>query len=112
MGTELWSIIVVIIAGAIASFGPIFMKKGVEKFSIKSIYKNFNLILGVFFYATGALLFIPALKGGDLSILYPLVALMYVWISLLSVKMLGEKMNKFKWMGIFLIIIGVILINL
>ena len=36
------------------------------------------------------------LKGGDLSILYPFVALTYIWVSLLSVKFLGEKMNLIK----------------
>jgi uncharacterized membrane protein len=58
------------------------------------------------------LLFIPALKGGDLSVLYPFVALAYIWVSLLSVKFLGEKMNKFKWLGIALIIIGVSFIGI
>ena len=63
-------------------------------------------------YAVGTILFIPALKGGDLSILYPFVALAYVWVSLLSVKFLGEKMNLVKWIGIALIIIGVSLIGI
>ena len=63
-------------------------------------------------YALGTVLFIPALKGGDLSILYPFVALTYIWVSLLSVKFLGEKMNFMKWMGISLIIVGVSFIGI
>jgi len=57
-------------------------------------------------------LFIPALRGGELSVLYPLVALVYVWVSLLSVRFLGEKMNPMKWLGIALILLGVTLIGL
>jgi drug/metabolite transporter (DMT)-like permease len=108
---ELWAIALVIIAGMLGSFGPIFFKKGSEM-SFKYFYKNYNLIAGIFFYGIGTVLFIPALKGGDLSILYPLIALMYIWVSLLSVKLLGEKMNKFKWIGILLIVIGVSFIGL
>jgi len=108
---ELWAIALVLLGGAFGSFGPIYLKKG-SAMSFKYFYKNFNLIFGVFFYGVGTVLFIPALKGGELSILYPLVSLMYIWVSLLSVKMLGEKMNKFKWIGILLIILGVSLIGL
>ena len=74
--------------------------------------KNYNLFAGVALYGAGTVLFIPALKGGDLSVLYPFVALVYIWVSLLSVKFLGEKMNKFKWAGVALIIIGVTFIGL
>ena len=73
---------------------------------------NYHLFGGVILYALGTIFFIPALKGGDLSVLYPFVALGYIWVSLLSVKFLGEKMNKFKWIGISLIIIGVTFIGL
>ena len=112
MATQLWSIILVLIATIFGSFGPIFLKKGSNKFKIKTIHKNNNIIIGIIFYALATILFIPALKGGELSVLYPLVSLSYIWVSLLSIKMIGEKMNKFKWIGILLIIIGVIFIGL
>jgi len=67
---------------------------------------------GIALYAVGTALFIPALKGGDLSILYPFVSVTYVWVALLSVKYLGEKMNKYKWAGITLIILGVTFIGI
>jgi uncharacterized membrane protein len=111
MDTELWAVGLVVLGGMLGAFGPIFLKKG-SVMSFKHFYKNYNLILGVFFYGIGTVIFIPALKGGDLSILYPIVSLMYIWVSLLSIKMLGEKMNKFKWIGILLIIIGVSFIGL
>jgi uncharacterized membrane protein len=67
---------------------------------------------GIGFYGVSTAMFIPALKGGELSVLYPLVALTYVWVSLLSVKFLNEKMNKMKWIGILLILFGVTLIGI
>jgi uncharacterized membrane protein len=36
----------------------------------------------------------------------------YIWISILSVKYLKEKMNAFKWAGIGLIVVGAFLIGL
>jgi len=112
MATQLWAIGLVLIASTFGSFGPIFFKKGTKYLKLSTIYKNYNLILGFFCYALGTLLFIPALKGGELSVLYPFVSLSYIWVSLLSVKMIGEKMNKFKWIGVSSIIIGVIFIGL
>ena len=114
MATEPWAIGLVVLATLIGAFGPILLKKASEKklSSIKSLVNNHHLFAGVLIYALGTLFFIPALKGGELSVLYPFVALSYIWVSLLSVKFLGEKMNPRKWFGIALIIAGVSLIGI
>lgn len=114
MATELWAIGLVIIATLIGAFGPILLKKAsARKLSkISSLVKNYYLFGGISLYALGTVLFIPALRGGDLSILYPFVSVTYIWVSLLSVKFLGEKMNKHKWFGIALIIVGVTFIGI
>lgn len=114
MATQLWAIGLVISATLVGAFGPILLKKASEKklSSIKSLSTNYHLFGGIALYALGTLLFIPALKGGDLSVLYPFVALAYVWVSLLSVRFLGEKMNRLKWLGIALIILGVSFIGI
>ena len=113
MATQLWAIALVILATFVGAFGPILLKKASAKrlSKLSSLMTNYHLFGGVALYAIGTLLFIPALKGGDLSVLYPFVALAYIWVSLLSVKFLGEKMNKFKWIGIILIIVGVTFIG-
>jgi len=112
--TELWAIGLVMFATLVGAFGPILLKKASAKklSDIRSLMKNYHLIGGVGLYGVGTILFIPALRGGDLSILYPFVSLSYIWVSLLSVKFLGEKMNLIKWMGISLIIVGVSFIGI
>ncbi len=114
MATQLWSILLVILATIVGAMGPILLKKASAKklSKISTLIKNYELFGGIALYATGTLLFIPALKGGEVSVLYPFVALSYVWVSLLSVRFLGEKMNKHKWIGISLIILGVSFIGI
>ena len=114
MATQLWAVGLVILATLIGAFGPILLKKAsaMKLSSISALMKNYNLFIGVSLYGISTILFIPALKGGELSVLYPLVALAYIWVSLLSVKFLGEKMNKLKWLGIAMIIIGVSFIGI
>ncbi len=114
METQLWAIGLVVLACIIGSFGPIMLKKASSdiSFKIKSITKNYYLIGGFLFYGLGTVLFVPALKGGELSILYPLVSTTYIWVSLWSIIFLKEKMNKQKWAGVILVIVGVVFIGL
>ena len=114
MPAEMWAIGLVVLATLVGAFGPILLKKASAKklSKLSSLITNYHLFGGVFLYGIGTVLFIPALKGGDLSILYPFVSLTYIWVSLLSVKFLGEKMNLIKWLGIVFIILGVGFIGL
>ena len=112
--TQLLSVILVLIGCVAGAYGGILLKKGADtlKFRFWSLVRNKYLIWGVLIYGFGTITYILALRGGELSILYPLISTTYVWIAIMSQKILGEKMNKFKWLGIFLILIGVSLIGL
>ncbi len=114
MATELYAIGLVIVASFIGAFGAIYLKKGSKNFvpNIKKLITNWELILGLSLYVIPTILFIIALRAGELSVLYPFVATVYVWISIFSVKFLGEKMNMWKWAGIAAILFGVSLIGL
>lgn len=114
MATQLWAMLMVAAAAFIGGFGPIFLKKGALKFNLNPLkqIKNGNMLLGILFYALSTLLFIPALKGGELSVLYPIVSLGYVWTTLLAVWLLKEKMSWMKWLAIAIIILGVSLVGL
>ena len=113
MATELWAIGLVVLAVVVGSFGPIFLKRSSKTFSLNpfEMIKNYNLILGISFYAFGTVCFIPALKGGELSVLYPLIGLNYIFVAFYSRWMLKEKINFYKWAGMLAILIGVSLIG-
>jgi len=113
MTTQLWAIAMVLFATIIGAFGALYFKLGSETISIdiKKLIKNYKLILGFLFYGISSIFFIIALTGGELSVLYPFCAASYIWICLLSMKFLNEKMNKLKWLGIITIVIGITLIG-
>ena len=46
------------------------------------------LFCGYFLYGLGAVLFTLALRDGELSVLYPVISLTYVWVAILSVPIL------------------------
>ena len=68
---------------------------------------NAPLIFGYTLHGANALLLVLALRDGHLSLLYPLYALSYVWVNLLSVWLFHESMNAWKIGGVVLIISGV-----
>jgi uncharacterized membrane protein len=115
MATSILSIILILFAAVINALGPIYIKKSTAKgfsFKPKKMLKNKNLIKGTSFYLLSAVLFIPALKWGEISVLYPIGATTYIWVCLFSTRMLKEKMNLLKWAGIALILLGISFISI
>lgn len=114
MDTELWAIGAVILCTIIGSFGALLLKIGANKVSLnlRRLIKNYALIGGLLLYGFSTIIFIIALKHGELSVLYPFVAMVYVWIIILSKVFLKERLNLAKIVGIVLIIAGVSLIGI
>jgi len=104
-------ILLVIACTVFTSLGQIFWKLGVNGFLLSEVFTNFNLILGFVFYGIGLILLVMALKFGDLSLLYPFIALSFVWVALMSHFFLAEKLNLIKGLAIIVIIAGVSLIG-
>ena len=104
----------VIFATVFGAYGSFYMKKGAAKFNsnLKEQLKNYTLILGVSLMVFSSVMFIVALRFGELSVLYPITSITYIWVVLLSMKYLNEKMNTYKWMGIFFVVLGAILVTL
>ena len=113
MTTKLWAIGIILFSTLLTSTAQLFYKFGAEKLSldILSIITNIELIMGMVLYAVGGILLILSFRGGEVSVLYPIFATSYVWVSFLSIYFLGEVMNIFKWAGVFTIIIGISLIG-
>ena len=72
-----------------------------------AVVTNMPLMAGYVLYGINTLMLVLALREGELSMLYPIIALTYVWVTLLSYTMLHEPPNVFKNLGIATIVIGV-----
>ncbi len=72
-----------------------------------SIATNVPILLGLVLYGLSTVLLVLALRHGDLSMVYPVIALTFVWVTILSALMFGESMNAYKLSGIAIIIAGV-----
>ncbi len=53
-----------------------------------------------------------ALRDGQLSVLYPIIALTYVWVTILSPMFFNDVINAYKVIGVGLIVAGVSFIGL
>ena len=114
MATKLWAIGLMFMVTFFTSVAQLFYKLGSASisFNILSIITNYHLYIGVFLYIFGFVLMIKAFKGGEVTILYPIVSTSYIWVGFLSVLYLGESLNFLKWTGIITIVFGIIFINL
>lgn len=85
------------------------MKVGMSHFKLDPIalVTNYPLVAGYFLYGLNTVMLVLALKDGELSMLYPIIALTYVWVTLLSYLLLREAPNLYKNLGIGIIVIGV-----
>jgi len=81
------------------------------EFNLFALMSNYNIIIGGILYAIGAALMIIALKGGEVTVVYPIIATSYIWVSLLSNRIFGEELNVYKWIGIGVIILGITFIS-
>lgn len=82
------------------------------KFAL-GIVTNVKMFVGYMLYGVNTFLMAIALKGRELSRLYPIIALTYVWVTMLSIFVLpGEHLNWFRAAGIATIVTGVSLLGL
>lgn len=108
--TQKKAIALMVLCTIFTSLGQILWKLGVNKYVSGNILTLLNtpFILGFVSYGVGAMLMLVAFKRGELSVLYPIVATSYVWVSLISPRLFPEDfMNAWKWSGVIIILISI-----
>ena len=73
---------------------------------------NWQLMLGLSLFGGSTVLLVLALRYGELSMLYPVIALTYVWVAMLSLFFFNESVNIFKAVGLVLIVSGVCVLGM
>lgn len=99
-----YGILLMVMSSIFVCVGQLFWKLSVSKGIV-------FLIIGFCFYGVGALIMIIAYKFGSLSVLQPMLSLNYVLSLILAAIVLNEIITLMKVIGVFIIILGVILIG-
>jgi multidrug transporter EmrE-like cation transporter len=108
--TRAQSIGLVFCCTILGAAAQVLMKVGISHLSqpgLMGYLTNLPLLGGYCLYGLSTVLMVFALRDGELSILYPLVALTYVWVTILSVLFFHETLNVVKLCGIAIVVTGV-----
>jgi drug/metabolite transporter (DMT)-like permease len=70
-----------------------------------------QILLGVFFEALFFLCLLILMSKTDISILWPLTGLSFVFATFAAIWFLGERVSVVRWMGVALIVIGAAFIS-
>ena len=107
------SMLMVFGASVVGSFGMAFLKMGAGRLT-KSIWSflNARLVFGVVLFLGSSVLYVAGIKGGQLSVLYPMVSLGYIWGLLWAKIFFNEPLTKQKFAGLGLILLGVFFVGL
>ena len=106
----MWLVFGCTLLGAAAQ---ILMKTGANRMargapqSLPGLIANLPLMTGYALYGLSTVLLVLALKDGELSLLYPVIALTYVWVTVASLVVFHDAVNPFRLAGITIIVIGV-----
>ena len=113
MKTPLSSILLVLVGSFFGSFGAVFLKLGAEhmKGSIARLLTNYWLAIGIAFYLLSSVFYMMGVSQGQLTVLYPMVSLGYIWAILWARLFFKEPFTVAKVGGLALIIVGVSLIS-
>ena len=110
MTTPLSSMLLVLLASVIGSIASVFLKAGANRVhrtpeALKAAAPW--LATGVALFLGGFALYTLGAKEGSLTVLYPMLALGYVWTLVWSRVFFGEPLNKHKIAGVMLVLVGV-----
>lgn len=115
MATKKWAIGLILLCTLITTTAQIFLKFGADKLPplilnlqlITGILFDWPLLIGITLYGIGAVIMLVAFKGGDVTVLYPIFASSYIWVSILSSYFFTDTLNLIKISGILIIILGI-----
>jgi len=110
------SLLILVVAIALGALGQFFLKKGMEHgprlsgLSPELIQMVFTptVLLGFGMFGLSSLLYLVVLSREDVSYVYPMVALNYVFVTILAWRFLGEIVPPQRLLGLAIILTGVV----
>ena len=111
--TPMSSIVLVLGGSVIGSLGAVFLKMGAERlrYGFRHLF-NLKLATGSGLFLSSSVPYLIAIKHGELSVLFPMVSFGYVCGLFWSRMFFGEPFTRAKFLGLALILTGVIFVGL
>jgi drug/metabolite transporter (DMT)-like permease len=107
------SMLLVFAASVVGSFGAVFLKLGAARLDGTILsFINSRLALGVALFLGSSVFYALGIRGGQLSVLYPMVSLGYIWTLLWARLFFNEAFTREKFAGLGLILLGVALVGM
>lgn len=78
---------------------------------LEATLRDYHLWIGLSLYGMSTMLLVLALRDGELSLLYPVISLTYVWVTIQAALVFHEDMSPMKIAGISVICLGVALLG-
>ncbi len=117
-------LLILLVGLAFESTGVILLKKGMNVigemhgYNAAEIFRivkvgatNPQILLGVFFEALFFVCLLILMSKSDISFLWPLTALSFVFATFAAMWFLGESVSIVRWFGVILIVIGAAFIS-
>ncbi|MDE3066559.1 MAG: DMT family transporter [Verrucomicrobiota bacterium] len=117
-------LLILLVGLVFESTGVILLKKGmmhvgdVNGYAAADLFRlaragvtNPQILLGVFFEALFFACLLILMSRSDISFLWPLTALSFVFATFAAIWFLGENVSVVRWIGVILIMIGAAFIS-
>jgi drug/metabolite transporter (DMT)-like permease len=113
ISTPLTSILLVLFGSFIGSIGMVFLKKASSNLH-KSFWHiiNLNSAIGITLFVISSVFYLAGIRNGQLSVLYPMVSLSYVWAMFWARLVFNEPLTKQKFAALGLVLVGVFFLGL
>jgi len=105
-------IIFTIASAFFVALSMVVLKKGAETLTLRNWFTHKTFIGGVALFGLANLMLIVVLRTNDVSVVFPLTSVQYVFGALISYYYLKERFNKLLVLGIAFIVLGSILVVL
>jgi drug/metabolite transporter (DMT)-like permease len=110
--TPLSSIALVFLASLIGSFGAVYLKMGAAHLNKGFRYiVNWQLAFGIFLFVGSSVPYVMGINKGELSVLYPMVSLGYIWTLFWSRLFFNEPITKAKMGALAMVLVGIVCIS-
>jgi len=117
-------LLILLIGLAFESTGVVLLKKGMTRIGevktvsaseiirlVKAGATSPQILLGVFFEAFFFVCLLVLMNESEISFLWPMTGLSFVFATFAAVLFLGEHVSRVRWAGVILIVMGAALIS-